>query len=136
MTKSTSTTIIMGTKKCKPFLLRVMVFSPEAGYKFNIEVQKACSSENDDVWKLFFDLFKKIDDEFVEIVSVEFVAGTPDEIEKVAAITDQGMTRPQVRAFRDNVFPLVKPVGESGKKILATDNKKIDDVMKIAINAV
>ncbi|MBD0286335.1 MAG: hypothetical protein ICV53_18730 [Flavisolibacter sp.] len=133
MATSTSTTITTGVKRCKPFLLRVMVFSPETGYKFTIEVQKACTAQNEEVWKLLFDLYKKINNEFVEVVSVEFVAGDPNEIEKVAAITDQGMTRPQVRAFRDNVFPLVKPFADSGNKPTAADKKKIDDTMRNAI---
>jgi hypothetical protein len=37
---ATSTTITTAQKKCKPFILRVMVFSPESGYKFSIEVKK------------------------------------------------------------------------------------------------
>lgn len=130
-----ATTITTGAKKCKPFLLRVMVFSPESGFKFTIEIQKACSSENEPVWKLLFDLYKKIDDEFQELVSVEFVAGDPNDVTKVAAITDEGMTRPQVRAFRDNVYPLVKPFAESGKKPNASQKKKIDESIQKAINA-
>ncbi len=133
MATATSTTITTGVKRCKPFLLRVMVFSPETGYKFTIEVQKACTAQNEEVWKLLFDLYKKINNEFVEVVSVEFVAGDPNEIEKIAAITDEGMTRPQVRAFRDNVFPLVKPFADSGNKPTATEKKKIDDTMRNAI---
>jgi hypothetical protein len=129
---STITTI---GKKCKPFLVRVMVFSPESGYKFTIEIQKACTSQNEPVWKLLFDLFKKIDNTFEEVVSVEFVAGDPNDIEKIAAVTEEGMNRAQVRAFRDNVFPLVKPFGETGKKPTEAERKKIDETLKKAINA-
>jgi hypothetical protein len=131
----TSTTIITGAKKCKPFLLHVMIFSPEAGFRFTIEVQKACTSQKEEVWKLLFDLFKKINNEFVEVVSVEFVAGDPNDIEKVAAITDEGMTKPQVRAFRDNIYPLVKPFADSDKQPTAAEKKKVDVEMKKAINA-
>ncbi len=45
------------------------------------------------------------------------------------------MKRPQVRAFRDNVFPLVKPFSDSGKTPTAEEQKKIDEAMKKAINA-
>ena len=128
-------TITTGGKKCKPFLLRVMIFSPESGYKFTIEIQKACSSSNEAIWKLLFDLYKKIDGEFEEVVSVEFVAGDPNDIKKVAAITEDGMKRPQVRAFRDNVYPLVKPFADSGKPPSAADKKKIDASVQKAINA-
>jgi hypothetical protein len=129
---STITTI---GKKCKPFLIRVMVFSPESGYKFTIEIQKACTSQNEPVWKLLFDLFKKIDNNFEEVVSVEFVAGDPNDIEKIAAVTEEGMTRAQVRAFRENVFPLVKPFGDTGKKPTEAERKKIDETLRKAINA-
>jgi hypothetical protein len=131
---ASTTTVTTGIKKCKPFLLRVMIFSPESGYKFTIEVQKACTSNNEPVWKLLFDLYKKIEEEFVEIISVEFVAGDPNDIKKIAAITSDGMKSPQVRAFRDNVFPLVKPFGDSGKTPTADEKKIIDDTMKKALN--
>ncbi len=130
-----ASTITTGAKKCKPFLLRVMIFSPESGYKFTIEIQKACNTSNEPIWKLLFDLYKKIDGVFEEVVSVEFVAGDPNDIDKVAAITEDGMKRAQVRAFRDNVYPLVKPFGDIGNTPAAADKKKIDDTVKKAINS-
>jgi hypothetical protein len=66
---------------------------------------------------------------------VEFVSGDPNDIERIAAITDEGMNRAQVRAFRDNVFPLVKPFADSGEKPGAAAQKKIDAAMKSALNA-
>jgi hypothetical protein len=126
------TTITVGGRKCRPFLLRVMVFSPESGYRFEIEIQMACTASNEEVWKLLFHLKKKIENEFVEIVSVEFVAGTPDEIEKVATISDEGLTRPQVRAFRDSVFPAVKAV--EGHSPTQPENDKIHNEVKKAIS--
>ena len=136
MPTKTTTTVTPAQKKCKPFVLRVMVFSPESGYKFTIEVQKACTDANEEVWKLLFDLAKKINDVFVDIVTVEFVSGDPNDIQKIAVITDEGMKRAQVRAFRDNVYPLVKPFADSGAKPDATAQKKIDKAMKDALNAV
>lgn len=130
-----ASTITTVGKKCKPFLLRVMVFSPESGYKFTIEIQKACTTSNEAIWKLLFDLYKKIDNVFEEVVSVEFVAGDANEIDKIAAITEEGMTRAQVRAFRDNVFPLMKPLADTGKKPSEAERKKIDETLKKAINA-
>jgi len=132
---ASATTITTGQKKCTPFLLRVMVFSPESGYKFSIEIQKACSDKSEAIWKLLFDLSKKIDGEFVELVSVEFVAGDPNDISKISAITDEGMKRAQVRAFRDDVYPLVKPFADNGKKPTAAEKKTIDSAVKQAINA-
>lgn len=132
---ASTTSITTGVKKCKPFLLRVMIFSPESGYKFTVEIQKACNSNNEPVWKLLFDLFKKIEGEFEEIIGVEFVAGDPNDIKKIAAITSDGMKSAQVRAFRDNVFPLVRPFADSGKTPSENERKIIDDTMKKALNA-
>lgn len=129
------TTVVTNRGRCKPFLLRVMVFSPESGFKFSIEIQKACTANDEEVWKLLFDLFKRINGEFVEVVSVEFVAGDPNDIDRIAAITDEGMKRPQVRAFREDVYPLVRPFADSGQKPDTDDKKKIDESMKKAINA-
>jgi hypothetical protein len=129
------TTIITNGKKCKPFTLKVMVFSPESGFKFEIEVQKACSANNDPIWKLIFDLFKKIDGNFVEVVSVEFVAGDPNDIDKIAAITSDGMKKAQVQAFRDEVYPLVKPFADSNQKPTPDQQKAVQAKMDKAINA-
>lgn len=125
------------TNRCTPFLLRVMVFSPESGYKFIVEIQKACTSSNEAVWKLLFDLFKKDEGngKFVEIINVEFVAGTPDDINRIAEITEEGLKRPQVRAFRDTVFPLVKPFGDQGNPPADADQAAIDSAMASAIHA-
>ena len=49
----------IGPKKCKPFILEVFVASPEAGYKFELTVEKSCTSTNDPLFKLVFDLYKK-----------------------------------------------------------------------------
>ena len=123
--------------KCTPFILKVMVFSPESGYKFTIEVQKACTSDNGAVWKLLFDLYKKDVNAstFTPLVSVEFVAGDTNDIDKIATITDEGMKRPQVRAFRDEVYPLVKPFADNGATPTAVEQQTIDAAMKKAVNA-
>lgn len=126
------TKVTVGGRRCRPFLIRVMVFSPESGYKFEIEVQMACTANNEEVWQLLFHLYKKINNEFVEIVSVEFVAGDPNEIDKVAAISDQGLTRPQVRAFRDSVYPKVKSI--EGHPTTPEEQAKVHDEVKSAIS--
>jgi hypothetical protein len=132
---SPESTVTIQTRRCQPFLIRVMVYSPEAGYKFNIEVQKACSANNEEIWKLLFSLSKKIDSAFEEIISIEFIAGDPNEIERVAAISEQGLTRPQVRAFRDKVFPLTKPIADAGRAPSPTEEKQIATAVKEALEA-
>lgn len=132
---SSSSIVIINPQKCRPFLLKVMVYSPEAGYKFIIEIQKACTANNEEVWKLLFDLYKKIDNNFVEIISVEYVAGDPNEIEKVAAITDEGMKRSQVREFRENVYPVVKTIAVKGETPTTEDQNNANLVIKNAVLA-
>lgn len=132
---TSKTTVTVDGDRCKPFLLRVMVFSPESGYKFIIEVQKACTSDNDEVWKLHFDLYKRVAGDFEEVVGVEFIAGDPNDIDRIASITEEGMKRQQVRAFRDNVYPLVKPIGDAKRRPTSEERNRIDQAMKRAINA-
>jgi hypothetical protein len=110
-----------------------MVYSPESGYKFIVEVQKACTANNDEVWKLVFDLYKNIDNQFVEIISIEFIAGAVDEIDRVAAITDTGLTRPQLRAFRDQVYPIAKPI--ENREPTIDEKKQLTTAMKAAVMA-
>lgn len=130
-----ATTTSIGTKKCTPFQLQVKVVSPESGYRFAIEIQKACDSENQPVWKLLFDLDKKLDSKYENLISISFVAGNTNDIAKIAAITEDGMTRSQVRAFKDNVYPLAKQFGDAGKTPTATQTKSIDKSIQAAINS-
>ncbi len=41
MADSSISVVPIGTKVCKPFLLEVMVFSPESGYKFKVVVERS-----------------------------------------------------------------------------------------------
>ena len=34
-------------RRCRPFSLSVMVFNPDAGYKFEIEIEKNCTDDNE-----------------------------------------------------------------------------------------
>lgn len=129
----TESAVNIVTNKCRPFLLRVMVYSPESGYKFIVEVQKACTANNEEVWKLVFDLYKNIDNQFVEIISIEFIAGAVDEIDRVAAITDTGLTRPQLRAFRDRVYPIAKPI--ESRDPTKEEKQQLTTAMKAAVMA-
>ena len=97
-----------GTKDCHPFLLKVGIYSPEAGYKFDVTVQLVCSAENTKTWKLLFHLFKKVKDDFVQIVSVEFEAETPQETKALETMSEEGVKIKQARALRQKVHPLVR----------------------------
>lgn len=101
-------------KSCKPFLLNVMVMTPEANFKFEVMVEKACTSTNDAVWKLVFDLFKKKGTELIQIVHVSFTAGSDDEGKGLRRAALAGLTESAVKALKTDVFPVAKAVGEAG----------------------
>ena len=87
MPNSSPKVVPIGPKICKPFLLDVMVFSPEAGFKFHVSVERDCTPTADAIWKVVFDLYKVVEGSpDVALVHVSFTSGTP--VEQKA---DQGM---------------------------------------------
>jgi hypothetical protein len=105
---STISAVAVGTKKCKPFLLEVMVMAPEAGYKFEVLVEKACSPQNDPLWKLVFDLYKKIENEFVQIVHVSFRSGSAQEEQGIRKMVTEGVTPAAAKVLVEEVHPTAK----------------------------
>ncbi|MEA2203682.1 MAG: hypothetical protein QOE77_458 [Blastocatellia bacterium] len=91
-----------GPKKCKPFIFEVMVYSPEAGYKAEIVVERGCTATNDSVWKFVFDLYKKkaVGDGFDQLVHVSYRALTQKENAEVVGMID-GLTDAQADALPD-----------------------------------
>ena len=102
----------MGAKKCKPFQLQVMVFSPEVGYKFELLVEQACSPAAEPIWKLIFDLYKKKAQgtDFDQIIHVSFTASTPVESKGVQNMVQSGVNDKTADALFDKVFPAIKAV--------------------------
>ena len=102
----------MGAKKCKPFQLQVMVFSPEMGYKFELMVEQACSPTAEPIWKLIFDLYKKKAQgtDFDQIIHVSFTASTPVESQGIHNMLKSGVTDKAADALFDETFPAVKAV--------------------------
>ena len=105
---SSASVVKVGTKRCRPFLLQVMVFSPEAGYKFEVVVEKGCTPENDPVWKLVFDLYKKKKDGFDQIVHVSFRAGTNQESDGIKRMALQGVSDKQADLLTGPVYDAAK----------------------------
>lgn len=97
------------TKSCQPFNLDVMVYSPEAGYKFQLSVDRSCSPTLDPIWKLIFDLYKKNEDgDFDQIVHVAFTAEAPEEQQGVQSIADNGVSNASAKVLVNNVYPAAK----------------------------
>lgn len=95
-TTTAGNVVKVGAKKCKPFNFEVMVYSPEAGYKAQIVVERGCTATNDSVWKFVFDLYKKqaAGDGFDQIVHVSYRALTKEENAAVIGMID-GLTDAQ-----------------------------------------
>ena len=106
--RSSASVVKVGAKRCRPFLLEVMVFSPEAGYKFEVVVEKGCTPENDPIWKLVFDLYKKKKDGFDQIVHVSFRAGTNQESEGIKRMALQGVSDKQADLLTGPVYDAAK----------------------------
>jgi hypothetical protein len=95
-TTASGNVVKVGQKKCKPFNFEVMVYSPEAGYKAQIVVERGCTATNDSVWKFVFDLYKKqaAGTGFDQIVHVSYRALTKEENAAVVGMID-GLTDAQ-----------------------------------------
>ncbi|OGB91434.1 MAG: hypothetical protein A2Z31_09555 [candidate division NC10 bacterium RBG_16_65_8] len=85
-----------------------MVFSPEAGYKFEVVVEKGCTPQNDSIWKLVFDLYKRRRDGFDQIVHVSFRAGSAAESEGVKRMALQGVSDKQADLLTGPVYDAAK----------------------------
>ena len=101
------TTIATATagETCTEFRIKVMIFSPESGFKFDVTVQRKCFPTK---FLVIFNLFKKTGNEFVQIVGVEFEAEKKEDKKAVETIASNGVNVLQSRAFTKKVFPLVK----------------------------
>ena len=135
MPKSSTSVVPIGDKVCKPFLLEVMVFSPESGYKFKVVVERTCTPEADAIWKLVFDLYKVTNGQETQIVHVSFTAGSPVEQKAVQKMALEGITEAQSDVLINDVHAAVKDI-EGVSNPTAKQKKRIHDSMQKAVTAV
>jgi len=110
MAASKTSVVTIGAKVCKPFLLEVMVFSPESGYKFKVIVERSCTSDADAIWKLVFDLYKVADGQETQVVHVSFTAGSPVEQQGVQLMASEGVKPAQAAVLINEVHPAAKDI--------------------------
>jgi hypothetical protein len=133
MASSTISVVPIGNKICKPFLLEVMVFSPETGFKFKVLVERSCTPEADPIWKLVFDLFKVENGQETQIVHVSFTTGTPVEQKAVQKMATEGVKPAQADLLVNKVHPAAKAV--AGKKKPSPQQKKaLHNAMSEVVN--
>jgi hypothetical protein len=135
MPKSSTKVVPIGKKVCKPFLLEVMVFSPETGYKFKVVVERTCSPQADSIWKLVFDLYRVTNGQEIQIVHVSFTAGVPVEQQAIQSMATDGVTEAQSDVLINDVHPAVKAI-EGVAKPTDAQKKRIHDAMHDAVVAV
>ncbi len=119
-------------KKCKPFILEVFVASPESGYKFALVVEKSCSSTNDPLWKLVFDLEKKdAKGVFQQIVHVSFTPTDPQEQRGAEALATQPISFDTALILQRDVHKAAKAL-EGVKNPSDAQKKKLKGAMSKA----
>lgn len=109
------------TASCNPFTLEVMVFSPEAGFKFEVLVERSCikattAEPAKEKWKLVFDLYKKkkTGNDFDHIVHVSYTAENKLQEKKVAATATNGVNAAQSKQLITKVHPVAKKAEDIG----------------------
>jgi len=134
MAASKTSVVTIGPKVCKPFLLEVMVFSPESGYKFKVMVERACTPEADAIWKLVFDLYKISSGQEVQVVHVSFTTGTPVEQKAVQLMASEGVKPAQAQVLINEVHPAAKAI-EGVKKPTKKQKEALHNSMAKVVSA-
>ncbi|MGI8436830.1 MAG: hypothetical protein ACR2NX_07990 [Chthoniobacterales bacterium] len=133
MPDSSISVVPIGKKVCRPFLVEVMIFSPEAGYKFKVQVERSCTPEADAIWKLVFDLYRVTGGNEVQLVHVSFTSGTPVEQKSVQGMVSEGVKTAQADVLVGDVYPATKAVAGTTKPTPA-QKKKIHGAMQKVVN--
>jgi hypothetical protein len=105
-----------------------MVFSPEAGYKFKVIVERSCTPEADPIWKLVFDLYKVGEDKEVQVVHVSFTTGAPVERQAVQRMASEGIKPSQAKILIDEVHPATKAI-EGVERPTTKQKQRLHDAM-------
>jgi hypothetical protein len=122
----------IGAKTCRPFSLDVMVMNPDADFKFALSVELSCSPEADQIWKLVFDLFKKVNNDFVQVVHVSFTAEAPVEIAGVQGTAQNGVNQEQADIVVNQIHPAAVQIANSPAPDPAVTRTINDNMNKVA----
>jgi hypothetical protein len=134
MPNSSISVVPIGPKICKPFLLDVMVFSPEAGFKFHVSVERDCTPTADAIWKIVFDLYKVVaGSPDVALVHVSFTSGTPVEQKAVQNMAANGVQPAQADILVKKVYPATKAI-VGNQNPTAAQKQQVHDAMSQVVN--
>ncbi len=101
---------------CRGFTLQVRVFIPKQGFRFRVIVDKTCVS-NQPRWGLTFVLEKKIDNDFVEIVFVDYQPKLDDAAaaQGIEKMLETKVTQEQIKIAKADIVPVALALeGASG----------------------
>jgi hypothetical protein len=111
-----------------------MIFSPEAGFKFQVSVERDCTPTADAIWKIVFDLSKVVTGSpDVLLVHVSYTSGTPMEQKAVQTMASQGVTQAQANVLVNEVFPKAKAI-VGNQNPTAAQKKAIHEAMSQVVN--
>ena len=132
-TENLKVTTTTGPKKCKPFIIEVMVFAPASGFKIEVLIEKSCTPQADAIWKIVFDLYqkKKPTDPFVQLVHVSFKGGTPVEQKGIELTAANGITDKQADVLVNEAGPAVLELKDAG----TMSAQKLESVKKEVVAA-
>ena len=128
-------TLTSGPKKCKPFVLEVMVFAPASGFKIQVMIEKSCTPQADAIWKIVFDLWKKSGNNFEQLVHVSFTGGTPVEQKGIEATAANGINDKQADVIINQAGPAVLDL-RNANKMTAKQLEKTKKELKTASSKV
>jgi hypothetical protein len=122
---ASSVSVVTGEEAniCRPFTTEFRLAAPEAGFRIAVVVEKGCTADAEATFKLVFDLFKKVDNEFVEIVHVSFKADAPVEKKGIEKIAADGVPPKSAKVLRQEVFPVAKKL--EGRDPTATEKTEL-----------
>jgi hypothetical protein len=130
---STISVVSIGNKICKPFVLEIMVFSPESGYKFKVNVERSCTEDADPIWKLVFDLYSVQHPSETQLVHLSYTGGTPIEAKAIEQMAGNGVNPEQADGLVKKVFPAAKAL-KPGKPPTAAQKKALKTAMSDVVN--
>src|ERR1700682_1310785 len=133
MANSSVSVVPTGAKTCRPFLAEVMIFSPEAGFKFTVSVERLCTPQADELWKLVFDLYKVVGTTSTQLVHVSYTSGTPVERKAAEAMISEGVKRKQSTVLIEEVHPAAKAL-EGGEQATPEQKQALHQAMSKVLN--
>src|SRR5947209_16763907 len=122
----------IGPQVCRPFTLDVMVMNPSADFKFTLSIEVACSPQADQIWKLVFDLYKNVNNDFVQVVHVSFTAQTPVEAAGIQATGKNGVNQQQADIVVNQIHPAVLAISNAPVPNPAANQAITDSMSKVA----